>query len=507
MSLTLASIQATLADMRMVRLPLHIGVDALWRAAWASVMLLPGVVLVATSAHLDAGHSLRIPLGAIGTLAVMMGAALIGYAWSARASDAVFGAEGIRIEGGRHEGIALRWDEIASAHLQTGEMAVAHELRLSTRNGRSFVLADATDVAEIASLQALQQTLQARLGEEPEPLPRRADVACCCRCGAPLPPTDQMAISCSACGTSNSVDPRLRERVATQRAADQTMRATSLAIERLLDQPGANAASMTLVMAAVVCAIVWGLVGAAYWAVGSDALDAFALGVGFFNGWAFTFAVFGFARIALARRRALLMLSTTFGARPPMRAGEAPGCRQCGAPLPTGGSVLVCCIYCGTQSVLGMNVRPLLRRVQEQGHSIEKLLEEQAAERFSWIKLGAGGIIAALIGGLVLAAQIAVAQEFAQDRKQCERGMAQACAKVGLSYYTGGAVREDKSAAFRYYQLACDRDHAEACRDLAFQLELGVGVPRDREQAKTKYDKACRLGFVKACDERKELDK
>lgn len=493
--------------MRTVRLPLHLGVDALWRAAWVSALLLPGAVLIATSVHLEAGHSYRLPLGAIGIVAVVIGTALILYAWFARASDAVFSAEGIRIEGGRHAGISFRWDEIRSARLQPGEILAVHELQLSTQNGQTLILADATDVAELASLQALQETLQARLGEKIEELPRRADIACCSRCGAPLAPTDQPAISCSACGTSNAVDPGLRERVAMQRTADQTLRVTSKAIEKLLDQPGANAAGMSLVVAAGVCAIVWSAVGAGFWMVGSDALDAFTICIGFLSGWAFTFALFGFARIALARRRALLMLSTTFGARPPKHAGEAPSCRQCGAPLPMGSGVLVCCIYCGAQSVLGLNVRPLLHRVQEQGTSIEKLLAEQAAERFSWIKLGAGGALAAMVGGLFLIAQISVAEDFAHKRKQCDQGNMTACADVARSFYIGSSSREDKAAAFRYSEMACNRDHAESCRDVAFQLELGVGVPRDREAAKLKYEKACRLGYAKACDERKELDK
>jgi len=492
--------------MRTVRLPLHLGVDALWRAAGVSALLFPGVVLVVTSVHLEAGHPNRLGLGAIGLVAIVLGAALVLYAWWSRASDAVFSPEGIRIEGGPHAGTTLRWDEIASARMHSGEMSVFHELLLSTRNGETFVLAEAADVAEIASLKALQQTLQARLGEEPEPLPRRADVACCSRCGAPLLPTDQPVISCNACGTVNHVDSGLRERVAMQRSADQTLRVTSMAIQKLLDQPGAKGASMTLIAASIVCGVVWGAVGAAYSIVGSDALDWFTLGVGFFNGWSFTFALFGFARIALARRRALLMLSTTFGARPPVRPGDAPSCRQCGAPLPVGSGVLVCCVYCGTQSVLGLNVRPLLQRVQEQGNSIDKLLAEQAAERSSWIKLGVGGIIAALFGGLLLTAQIGEAHEFANDRKQCNKGIGKACAEVGSNYYVGATVREDKAASARYYRLACDRDHAESCRDLAFQFELGIGVPRDGEQAKTYYDKACRLGFLKACDQRKEMD-
>ncbi|MBK9266568.1 MAG: sel1 repeat family protein [Polyangiaceae bacterium] len=489
-----------------VRLPLHIGVDALWRAAWASALLLPGAVLVATSVHLDAAHQARIVLGVIGAVALCIGIALIVYAWSARASDAVFGADGMGIEGGRHGGTTLRWEEIAAARIHADAAGFGHQLKLTTRTGQTLVLADAVDATEIASLESLGQTLKARLGEEPEPLPRRADLACCARCGAPLPPTDQQSISCIACGAPNPVDPRIRERVTMQMAADRTQQATALRIERLLRQPGANMASVTLALAALVSALVWAAVAAAFWIVGSDALDAFAIGVGFFNGWVFTFAMFSFARIALARRRALLLLSTTFGARPPVKPGDAPGCRQCGAPLPVGGSVLVGCIYCGTQSVLGINVRPLLRRVQQHGHSIEKLLGEQAAERSSWIKLGLIGVLATGIGALVLMAQIVVAQEFAEERASCERGVVKACADVGLSYYVGSSVREDKAAAFRYRKRACDGDHAEACRDIAFQLELGIGVPKDREQAKAHYEKACRLGFAKACDERKELD-
>jgi len=490
-----------------VRLPLHVGVDALWRSAGVSALLLPGAVLLAVGAHLAAHEQGGGVLIALGAVALLIGLVLLVYAWFARASDAVLGPEGIRIEGGRHGGIALRWEEIAGTTLRTGDMHTVHTLSLVTRTGQTLVLAEAVDVAEIASLRSLCQTLQAKLGEKPEPMPRRADLACCTRCGAPLLPTDQPVIRCGACDTTNPVAPGVRERVAAQRAADRTIQATSAAIQRLLEQPGAMGASAALIVAGTTSALIWGAVAAAYLTVGAEALDAFAVGVGFLSGWVFTFAFFAFARIALARRRALLVLSTTFGARPPARAGESPGCRQCGAPLPTDSGVLACCVYCGTQSVLGMNVRPLLRRVQEHGGSIEQLLHEQAAERSSWIKLGLGGVVAALIGGFVLMAHISVARDFANDRARCEQGIADACADVGRSYSVGSSVKEDKAAAFRYRGLACDRGHAESCRDQAFQLELGIGVPRDQEQAKNKYEKACQLGFRKACDELKEVGK
>lgn len=494
----------TSAIMESVRLPLHVGVDSLWRIAGAAGSFLPGVMLVII------GMSKGFP--GDGGPAMMAGLALLIAAivltWLAiksRASDVRLGPDGLHIEGGPLDGRFVRWDQIAQAKLQWSDSHVVQALELVGRDGQTLELAGAVDLAEIASLRALHQTIQGRLAEAAEPPPQRVDAALCRGCGAPLVPEDQPVVRCRACGTDNSMPPALRERVAAQRTADQALHATADGVRRLLVQPGASATHRALFGAGVASAFAWSVVLVAYLNVGVSSLDSFALGSGFFSGWCLTFAAFAFARIAMARRRALLLLSTTFGARPPSRHGEAPGCRQCGAPLPLVG-VVARCVYCGTQSVLGIEVSPLLERVQSHKGSIEELLAELRAERGSWYKFAFGAVVIALVGGFWLFAQISVAKEFARDLKQCETGDATACHRVARTYFNGSTVKEDRTRSFHYYGLACTRGHAESCGEQGAAFRFGWGVPQNVDEARSKYAQACKLGHAESCENLKEIE-
>ncbi|MCU0654983.1 MAG: sel1 repeat family protein [Polyangiaceae bacterium] len=492
--------------MRSVRLPVHLGVDALWRKAGVAASLLPGVTLTATGllAGFPGPGGLQVLVGGV-LLLVAPGMAWL--AWRARPSDALLDSEGVRIEGGAHDGLLVRWQDMA--RVKSGwadDMNVTHRLEVALRSGQTLVLAEATDTAEIASLRSLHETIRVHLGEAAEPPPSRADLALCRGCGAPLVPGDQPTVRCRACGAENPVAPALRERVAAQRAADQAQRSTAQAVEQLLQQPGVQGSRGALLLAALASAAAWALVLVSFRAAGLPSLDWFLIGSGFFSGWSLTFAAYSFARIALARRRALLVLSTTFGARPPSRQGEGPGCRNCGGPLPTDSGAVARCAYCGAQSVLGIDVRPLLERVRGHQGSIEDLLAAQQAERSTWLKLGLAASAAALLGGAWLGIQLSVTREFAEDLRRCEAGSGAACSKVALSYFNGSAVKEDRARAFKYREVACGKKIAEACGDMAAAYRFGWGVPQDRSKARASYEQACKLGHQESCKDLEGLD-
>ncbi|MBL9025565.1 MAG: sel1 repeat family protein [Myxococcales bacterium] len=492
--------------MRTARLPIHLGVDALWRHAGVAACLLPGCTLVLT------GWAQRASGGGVAALAIG-GALLLStpwlawLAWRARPSDARLDASGMSIDGGPHSGLFVRWDEMARAEVRWLDSTnTTSALALSLRDGQTLTLAVAADPAEVASLHSLAETIRVRLGEAATPPPERADLVSCRGCGAPLVPSDHESIRCSACGADNTLPSSLRERVAAQRVADTTNRSTATAVERLLDQPGVRGTRAALWVATLAAVAAWCLVLVSFRAAGISALDWFLIGSGFFNGWAITFGAFAFARIALARRRALLLLSTTFGARPPTRAGEGPGCRQCGAPLPTGSGAVASCAYCGAQSVLGLDVRPLLERVRGHRTSIEGVLSEQRAERSTWLKLALSASAVALLGAGWLVVQVSVTREFAEDVRRCEADDVEACSKVALAYFNGSAVKQDRAEAYRFNDLACERGHAESCAAQASALRFGWGVTSDLERARKKYERACELGSTKACTDLEDLD-
>ncbi len=486
---------------RSVRLPLHVGVDSLFRAGLALAMLVPGASLaVGGVLGLVAGEG-GVGRLVVGVLVVACALLAAAFAWSSRASDVVLDDAGVMVDGGEYDGQHLAWGALAAVEVKNADRDdVDHYLHLRAHDGRRWVI-DAADPVERASLGALAGTLRARLGELDEPPPTRADVATCRGCGAPVPPSDRHEVRCEACGTVNAVAPELRQRVAAQRAADETRRATADAVRELLDQPGAKRASGTAALAAIVALVGWGAVVTAWAWMGLRSLDWFGLGLGVFTGWALTFAAFAFARVSLARRRALQVLTSTFAARPPARPGASPGCRSCGAPLAESGSVVVRCGYCDVESVLGLGVRPILRQVAAHRGSVEDLLRDQRAERGRWVKLALLALAATAAGGFWSVVQVAVSREVAEARARCEGGSAAHCFELANGYVGGGVVKKDDAAAVRYYGLACDGGHAEACRDLAVHLEMGWGVAADAEGAREKRERACELGFQKACEE------
>jgi hypothetical protein len=234
---------------------------------------------------------------------------------------------------------------------------------------------------------------------------------------------------CPSCGARNQVAPRVRERAAAQRGIDQATDPTSIAVRHLLSQPGAGRASALLLATSAVSALGWVPVLIGFALMRFDSLGAFEVGLGVFNGLSFEFAAFAVARIALARRRSLQVLTTTFAARPAAHSGEQAAGRVCGGPLPESANPVVRCAYCEAENVIGLDVRPLLRQVEGHRGSVADLLRDQKAERGRFMALGVAGAAAATVGGFWLVIQIAVSAGVAEQREACARGDAAACAE------------------------------------------------------------------------------
>ena len=87
----------------------------------------------------------------------------------------------------------------------------------------------------------------------------------------------------------------------------------------------------------------------------------------------------------LSDRQALRLLTIGFAARAPTTAGGAHHCRKCNGPLvPPEGSVLVHCVYCGAENVLGFDARGEAKQSEKQVESLDDALERRDAERARW---------------------------------------------------------------------------------------------------------------------------
>ena len=84
-------------------------------------------------------------------------------------------------------------------------------------------------------------------------------------------------------------------------------------------------------------------------------------------------------------------------------------------------------------------------------------------------------------------------------QKACDRGSAQDCADLGLSFEIGDGVPQDKAKAAQLHHRACDGAEASSCFNLGLMYTNGQGVAKDKVKAAEFYHKAAQL-YQKARD-------
>lgn len=83
-------------------------------------------------------------------------------------------------------------------------------------------------------------------------------------------------------------------------------------------------------------------------------------------------------------------------------------------------------------------------------------------------------------------------------RPLAEAGYALAQFNLGLMYYKGDGVPQDKAEAARWYRLAADQGDASAQLNLGLMFDNGEGVPQDDAEAARWYRLAADQGDAKA---------
>jgi hypothetical protein len=320
-----------------------------------------------------------------------------GRARRRRASDLVFSAEGISVEGGPLDGQHWRWDKM-----------VAADSRLVTRNGpysvkdgrRTYlqqleidevVVAESMHEQEQHSFAVVLDAVWAGLAKPTAaaPVSPEARVLSCSQCGAALVPEDVDHVTCRHCRADITVDPDVRQRVRDARTLQQNRARTDRLVSTVLRQPGArrtNAAVSVTAVAAVVGApaLLW--VGMAHSAWGALLV-----------GSAVMLLLVTFTRADVASRTALRALVTGFAARAPTQAGEPSTCRRCGAPLPEppDGGVVARCVYCRTASVLGIDLGASAERSCSELSELESVVEARRREEET---RGLAAVLSAALG-------------------------------------------------------------------------------------------------------------
>ena len=179
----------------------------------------------------------------------------------------------------------------------------------------------------------------------------------CVNCNAPLVVVDGPSLICGFCGASNVVPQVYREELrlardldsATRKAAEQWLRLAHIKVPRWWLISAAIAPFVLLTAGLIIL-----LSAALLRVVSVPSLPSLLAGV-----WLILIPAQLLAA-NVAMKNVLVSGATNvgaaFAARPPSSPGEAPHCRQCGAPLSVQpDDVLVRCIYCEAESIVQLD--------------------------------------------------------------------------------------------------------------------------------------------------------
>lgn len=429
-----------------MRLPLQIGRASLNEGARfaACVWLGPVLLLIAAGFQKTWWFSAFL-FGLPGLLLSALAFDAAEKAKADRASDILLDASGFSIAGGPLGGTTCAWSEVRSCEITGGETRTAFRwLVMSWLTGRRvswvnnaarvlvkklqivreghkepLVLAEA-EGDEIASLEQLRDSILGTIAPPGEPPPLPQEVLTCPSCASPQVPIDAPRMPCSSCGHEIDVPAELQQRVRASRELGESGGTPAALVQALVDQPSGRRAGV--VIAAGRKLMVWiqpvaiGLWIAMYvhstgWdaqaggtavvrvAPNDDGLFLYDLGLlalvvvgAFAIAWSVGHAYIG-------NRQALRMLVDHFGAVAPAKPGAASTCRHCSAPLPASSVLLVRCVYCATENVLGVDPRPAAMRHKQDTLDLRRALRRRRrAQLQRWFVIP----LAALLGAVMI---------------------------------------------------------------------------------------------------------
>lgn len=419
---------------RDLRLPLQVGTSSLEGVARSAATLVPGLLFVCfvlvppiLSPWDEAIETyeqiwwLIIILFFVGVLFLVYGRKHLSLALSERPSDIELVPDGLRIVGGPHNGLLLAWKDINpddvkvvgrhddDLELLSDDSGKAEdnfwELRVDWR-----VLASAEDAPELRSLVALCDSIKASAKRVHD---QAAGVAAptgsvtslhCPNCGAPATPADQPQVQCRFCGGWVAIPEEVRGRIRAVMTRDAKRRESEQLVAKLLKQPGALRTNLAIVFAALPSLAIWPLILAiAAVLYGLCYLRLFNTALLIVAALAVIRGMFNLVRGQLTDRQALRLLTLHFSARAPARAGEPHRCRSCNAPLAEPpGAMLVACVYCGAENVLGLDARQEAKQQSSETISLEETLENRKKEHRRWRFAGLRAIVLLVVAALLV---------------------------------------------------------------------------------------------------------
>lgn len=366
-----------------MRLPLQTGAGALRDLLAAGVLgtllllvtctLMGGMAAAVMSLELTATIVCWGVSAACGAQAIRTLAGGISSAQTHRASDLVVQPYGIQIVGGRRHGLDVLWERIDAKRCSVEPAITGTSLAFVggaryrqalfiAVDGDAIAVAESADEAEDQALEGAFAAIRRGCGvhaDAPSGGPGAPRGITCASCGAPTAIDDVPSMPCAFCGQAVTVPEELRRRIREAREHAALSTEVERAVERILDQPGADRTNLVIVLAGTAG-------GAAMLATMTAPLFVIALhanlastAMGALAGLSLTAGLILLAHAFVSDRCGLRALMLGFTAKPSAAGAD---CRRCSAPLPAqhaSGSrppLVARCVYCGVDNILAPGV-------------------------------------------------------------------------------------------------------------------------------------------------------
>lgn len=405
-----------------LRLPLQIGTTSLWGMTRGALLLVPGILVAPVGLVLGAtiawvgGEEISVGIGAFLAITplvfVAFAVAQLAAMIRARASDVVLDGDGIHIDGGVHGGTRVPWSELAPerCRLEHDPKLEITKLVVERADGTRLVLALAEAPEERESLGALHASLHA--GAWPsqaganvqDAVSDGAEIVRCGACGVAVVPDVEPHVRCHRCEATVELPPDVRAKVRAEQRGKAARGSIATLVTRLVEQPGATRINLLFVLGGTAMILAWpASIALGAWSWSRDDLDALRVLSLLVFPLALIPGVFMLLRATLVDRFALRLLTLDLGARTPTRDGDPFGCRACGGPLVVAeGEVVVRCVYCEADNVLGLDLRAKTRREQSSAVSLAEALAWRTRERRRWRLWLVPAVLSTAFGGAML---------------------------------------------------------------------------------------------------------
>lgn len=399
-----------------VRLPLSTGATAL--------SYVFGVWLIGGVSGLPLLFATKLPDWTVYPLGILAAAWVFGVLFlpfqlrKLRASDLIFGDREIEVVSGPAHGTKIPRDQayLRMQYVSDTDAIIAAGALVY----ENLTLAEADDPDELRSLEAIVD-LAAPIAhaESIDSTGWRftnADESAwiaCSTCGAPMAPSSDAETDCRACGARQCMPDSVRTSVDAERELANARVRSDHAVQGLLAQPRPWRVNLALAICAIPVVVTWPVLGAFFdefyqcrgvfqW---TDGIPVFFGGLGISSGGLM------FVRAQIEGRIAHRVLVTAFRACRPHRADAPWTCGHCGGPLPEVGNerVVVRCVYCRTDQILGVDLPGRVDPAQSQVRDLEHELAFRTGRRLRFLVLGALAVVVAALGVVILRAPIAVA--------------------------------------------------------------------------------------------------